>query len=73
MKFRAGYKRLVIFWLILVIPVLYYGIPYSGGDITPVFENVAGVIQWLVAVAFLLLPLVSLPFFLKKQDDSDHN
>lgn len=57
-----------ILWAVIALPSLYYGIPYSGGDITPGFESISGAIMWVVAVAILLLPLISLPFFLEGKD-----
>lgn len=69
MRLRPGYKRLLILWAVIALPVLYYGIPYSEGDITPRIYNVAGAIMWIVAVTILLLPLISLPFFLRKDDE----
>jgi hypothetical protein len=72
MRLRSGYKRLLILWAVIALPSLYYGIPYSEGDITPKFDNISGVIMWIIAAAILLLPIISLPFFLKK-DNEDHS
>jgi hypothetical protein len=71
MKLRAGYKRIVILWALIALPSLYYGIPYSEGDFIPRFYNIGGTIMWLIAVVILLLPLLSLPFFLRKSDASE--
>lgn len=68
MRFRVGYKRLVALWAIVALPTLYYGIPYSGGETSPRFYNVGGAIMWLISACILLLPLISLPFFIKKRD-----
>lgn len=59
------YWWLCLLWLIIVIPVLYYGIPYSEGEIIPTFDNVPDLMAWLVAVIFMAFPLIGLLFLRK--------
>jgi hypothetical protein len=73
MKLRPGYKRLVASWAVIALPSLYYGIPYSEGDIAPRFTNIGGTVMWLLAMIILLLPLISLPYFLNRQDEPERD
>lgn len=69
---RRSYWVICAIWAFFAVPIFYYGIPYSEGELIPRFNSVREFLAWLPGTALLLLPAILFPF-MRKNGNRDTN
>ena len=73
MRVPGSYWKLCVVWAVIALPTLYYGLPYGGWHLSIDIESLADAIGLLIACGIMLLPIVSLPFFLRSAEkETEH-
>jgi hypothetical protein len=71
MRTKAWYRATILVWLAIVVPGVLIAAAFAGGlsniDLFPRATDAYEVFANVVAFAFLLLPLITLPFGLRKR------
>lgn len=66
---RPAYWWLCALWLLIIVPVLYYGIPYAGGDYFPTIDSIGSLILTIICLAVVFFPVIAFPFMREKKQE----
>jgi hypothetical protein len=75
MAMKGWYKKLLLTWAVVGLPIIILGIGFSGGNIQvpSLRSNPKDFVLWIIVTVLLLSPLIMVPFgLIKKKRHGGH-